>query len=443
MFGTPQKVCLAICTPHRKVHAPDGTAIFDTISVPWQRARAGLSMPSNINTFELFADGLEIGDARSRVANLVLNHKPDPPEFLFFLDDDVIAPIDAVTKLFCRARCFPDYDVYAGVYTLKRSPVPEPLIYGEPGQGPIWDWTVGDLLTTERHGVKAVHMGLTLIRTALFRRMLDAEVVSGDGTDQEDEPFYKTVNEERQFKDGKVIMQMGTEDIYFFSKAAKVDCRILVDTSVMAGHYDKATGISYGLPMNYGPAERAKWLGKAGETTDRKEAGDLNLALDIGAGSDRRSWPGHVTYTTDMRPECKPDYVMDTRLLNFPDNHWDMTASNHHLEHLGRWDQETAWKELFRVTKPGGRFEHIVPSLEWAAFKVREGEPDEHVYNVLYGAQEAHGYGRLLNTHFFAYTKDVGRALAEQAGFVDVDTKDWRDDEALRYSLVITGRKPE
>jgi SAM-dependent methyltransferase len=168
----------------------------------------------------------------------------------------------------------------------------------------------------------------------------------------------------------------------------------------------------------------------------------LKLALDIGAGGTRRQWPGHKTYTTDVRPETKPDYVQDMRLLNLPDEHYDLIASSHSLEHVGRWDQEAVWREMARVLKPGGRMEHIVPSLDWAAAKIKDGKVDSHTLNVLYGAQEAHGYAREWNVHYFGYTKAIACALAEQAGLVDVVCRDWRDDEKLSYNLVITGRKP-
>jgi hypothetical protein len=116
--------------------------------------------------------------------------------------------------------------------------------------------------------------------------------------------------------------------------------------------------------------------------------------------------------------------------------------SSHHFEHIARWEQDELWSEVFRITKPDGQIEIIVPSLDWAAAKVIDGETDEHVYNVLYGAEEAHGYRREWNTHFFGYTREVARHLAEEAGFVEVQTRDFQDDPGLGYNLYILGRKP-
>lgn len=490
LFDLKQRCCVAICTPMPAKQGPHGL-VYDTISPRWHRARNGLSMPTNFNTVELFADGMEVGDARSRIAARCLELESQP-EFLLFLDYDVLMPPDAFTKLFFRARTLPDYDIYAGVYCCKWHSPPDPLIYGEHGQGSIWDWAVGDILTTESHGVKTVHMGLTLIRVSAFQKLLDAGLVHGDGTDQDDCPFFKTTDETRTVdaKSGAGLTKAGTEDVFFCDLLSRIGGKILVDTSVLAGHEDKRTGVVYGLPMDrYGPSGRAKWLGDGkGNSADREEAkggpcdcGSVRtpestqgwvwnpsptaetpcqyyrrdcpkcrglgttqkkLALDIGAGGTRRHWDGYVTYTTDIRADTKPDYVQDTRLLNFPEGHWNLTASSHHLEHLGRWDQETVWKEIFRVTAPGGHTEHIVPNIEWAAQKVVDKEIDGHVLNVLYGAQEEHGYPRLYNTHFFGYTPEIAVALAEQAGFVDVTTESWKENDGLGYNLIVRGTKP-
>lgn len=120
-----------------------------------------------------------------------------------------------------------------------------------------------------------------------------------------------------------------------------------------------------------------------------------------------------------------------------------VVASSHHLEHIPRWEQEEAWREIYRITKPGGRIEHIVPNCAWAAAKIVDGETDEHVMNVLYGAQEAHGYEREFNLHYFGYTPEVARALAESAGFVDVTTETYKHREELGYNLIVRARKPE
>lgn len=451
-----QKIAVAFCSPHRKITLPNGQRINDTVTVDWHRRRMALSVGTNANFIEFFADGYEVGDARDQVARRCLDHKPQPT-YLFFYDDDILPEWDAFVKLFYRLQTMPQYDIAAGVYACKT--IGDPLIYAGDGCGPFWDWTIGDLLTTEGHGITGTHMGLTLIRVSLFQRMLDA----GAATDQI--PFFKTINEQWRASNGCLQTRTGTEDLYFYQLARQVGVKIVVDTSVLAGHIDKNTGITWGLPEHSPPVQRAKWMGgkdtadgvecttcKGTKKIGENECGSCSgtgtikatpkLALDLGAGGTRREWPGHKTYTTDLRADSKPDYVQDSRWLNLPENHFDLVASSHHLEHIPRWEQEKVWAEVFRVCKPGGSIEHTVPSIEWAAAKIADGQTDEHVMNVLYGAQEAHGYERMLNCHFFGYTKAVSKALAEASGFVDVTCEDWRDRPELGYNLIIRGKKP-
>lgn len=423
-FQQNEKIAVAFCSPHRMIKLPNGKMVVDNVCVEWHRKRTGLALGTNINFCEFHIDGLEVGVARDLAARKCLSHRPQP-EYLFFLDDDVLPLYDAFIKLFYRLQSNPGYDIAAGVYSCKG--IRDPLIYAGDGCGPFWDWAVGDLLTTEQHGITGTHMGLTLIRTSLFQRMLDAGVVD------DEKPFFHTTHEQAQ-----QTTRSGTEDLYFYKLAAQVGVKIIVDTSVLAGHYDKNTGITWGLDDECPPVQRAKWM----KNRDREEAGEAKLALDIGAGGTRREWPGHKTYTTDIRADSKPDYVQDTRLLNLPENHFDLVASSHHLEHIGRWEQEQVWQQMFKVCKPGGRIEHIVPSIEWAAAKIADGQCDEHVMNVLYGAQEAHGYQREYNLHYFGYTKEIAKALAEAAGFTDVACEDWRDRPELGYNLIIRGAKP-
>lgn len=434
------RVGVVVCTPIPFVQTRDGRLVHDTISPLWHRHRVNLSWPTNFNVVEMYADGMEVGAARNSTILKALEMDPQP-EFVFFLDYDVLPASDAVTKLIYRARHFPDFDIFAGVYCNKWSNPPEPLVYKGQGGGAYWDWTIGDLLTD---GISGVHMGCTLVRTSAFKNIPNTP----------DDPWFKTVNETKM-EDGLLKLSRGTEDLYFCKKAVDAGCKILVDTSVLAGHIDKNTGLIFGLPFDSGPVTRARWMASFGSKNggvgqllqegDKITSADFDekKALDIGAGGTRREWPGYRTYTTDIR-EGTADYIQDSRFLNLPDNHFDMVASSHHLEHIGRWDQEAVWQQIYRVCKPGGLIEHIVPDIGWAATKIANAEvPDEHVYNVLYGAQEAHGYERNFNTHYFGYTKVIGKALAEKAGFVDVACKNWQDDPSLGYNLIITGRKPD
>ena len=414
----------------------EGQFVLENISPLWHRKRVSLQVPTNYNQIELFIDGLEVGDARTRAAERILEHDPIP-EFLFFLDYDVLPEYDAIVKLLYRAQTQPDYDIYCGVYCSKSDVMPEPLVYSGNGGGPYWDWAVGDILTTDQNGITSCHMGLTLIRTSLFKKL----------TNTEEKPYF--LSPSSAYMEGQFLRTArGTEDIYFCTRAIQeANAKILVDTSVMAGHIVPSTGKIYGLLPDSPPVLRAKWRdGAPKDDTGKpqKKAIDLGAAADDtpGAQFERRKWPGYVTETVDARKGLGIDYVQDLRQLNFPDECYDLTASRHTLEHIPRWEQERVWSEIFRITKCGGLTEHIVPNVEWAAQKICMGDYDYHTMNVLYGSQEAAGYDRIWNTHFFGYTPQVLQALAEQAGFVDVRVEHYKSRPELGYHMVVHGRKP-
>jgi SAM-dependent methyltransferase len=430
-FGPHTRIGIAVCTPipMKKV---GNRFVHETVTVQWHRARMTLGAPTNINFIEFMIDGKEVGDARNLAVMKCLQHDPNP-EFLFFLDYDVLLPFDAINKLFFWAREYPDYDIFSGLYCCKWQNKPDPLIYAGDGVGPFMNFTVGDILTTDNHGITSTHMGLTLIRTSLFKKMVDAKL-------DKDNILFKTVCEKTVNEYGMVLTRRGTEDIYFCNLAKKVGLKILVDTSVLAGHIDKNTGIVYGLSLQSKMVKNAQWLLPE---KDKKKT-KLKKALDIGAGGTKRVWEGYETKTTDIRPDVGADFVQNTLHLNFPNNYWDLTASSHHLEHIPRWKQEDVWKEIYRITKPGGLTEHIVPDISWASAVIVNGEMDKyaHAMNVFYGAQEAHGYGRENNLHYFGYEPAIAKELAEQAGFKEVEIINWKQDPKLGYNMIIRGKKP-
>jgi predicted SAM-dependent methyltransferase len=304
------------------------------------------------------------------------------------------------------------------------------LIYKDNGLGPFWDWTVGDLLT---EGITGVHMGLTLIRMSLLDKMDSSE------------PLFLT-RRGAKTKAAGVSSFSGTEDLYFCDRAIKeAGAKILVDTSVLAGHINNASGQIFGLPEDSPPMRGAWWMKKPSSNgDDKEEEKPKKRALDIGAGTNKRTWEGYEAETTDIREGVGATYTMDTRWLNLPDDSYDLVASCHHLEHIPRADQEKVWSEMFRITKPGGTCEHVIPNLEWAGRKLAEGSVDANVMNVLYGAQEFHGEnGNEWNTHFFGYTPDLARSLATQAGYTEIETESWLENDDLGYNLIIRGKKPE
>lgn len=67
-----------------------------------------------------------------------------------------------------------------------------------------------------------------------------------------------------------------------------------------------------------------------------------------------RVWPKHATIRIDIRPETKPDIVMDAKDLKFPDNYFDeIDADPPHLKRKGPHKTESQKRRLSGRTSPG------------------------------------------------------------------------------------------
>jgi SAM-dependent methyltransferase len=420
---------VAVCTPIPFVRKADGALRKADVTVDWHRARRNMMVPTNICSGEMAIDGMEVGEARCKAVDLLLE-QPRKPEFLFFIDYDVIVQYDALVKLLMRARHYPDYDIFGGVYCSKIGALPEPLMYMRDGEGPYWDWAVGDLV----FDLASIHMGCTLIRTSLFERM-------EFGTDN---PLFKSTNEQGRNTQGRLEIKRGSEDIFFCRRAREeVGAKILVDTSILCGHQDRSTGKIYGLLAGTFPIQRAHWMWKRAGGKPPHEELNLLKAVDLGSGGLRRQWEGYYTYTLDIRKEDDVDYVQDLRELSLPENDFDLVASSHTLEHIGRWDQDLVWDQMYKILKPGGKMEHVVPNIDWAGEKIVNKEVDEHVFNVLWGAQEAHGYAREFNTHYAGYTPEIAIAQCQRIGMTDIKITTYHDNPDLKFNMIIEATKPD
>ena len=178
---------------------------------------------------EYYVDGETVDDARNKAAQFCVDNNHDA---LFFLDYDVVIPPQALHILAQHFNNYPDVDVFSGVYCCK-SKYPTPLIWKKQGSGVFWDWTPGDVLID---GVTCCGMGCTLIRTALFAKV--------------EKPWFKTIRESNGVEE-----TAKTEDAYFLEKAA---AKILIDTSILCGHIDNATGLMYTLPTESLPGRRLR-----------------------------------------------------------------------------------------------------------------------------------------------------------------------------------------
>lgn len=197
------------------------------VSVPWHNRIIMLGIPMNTQHCRMFVVGKPVDKARNELVKAALESNCS---HVFFIDDDVLIPPDALIRLHAHKR-----DIVGGVYFTKDDTCSTPLIMRGMGEGvfePDWDWTPGDVVEC-----RAIGMGCTLIRREVFERMRAEVPVDEDGTPQW---FVTRINERI---DGSFISQ--TEDVDFCSKAVALGYTVACDTGVWCWHWDQAKQQGY------------------------------------------------------------------------------------------------------------------------------------------------------------------------------------------------------
>lgn len=327
-------------------------------SPEWGLAIKALNPPINFNSIMATVPGMAVADARNHIVReaLRLNAK-----YIFFVGDDTIPPAHTLRQLIFRIENDPKIGVVGGVYFTKSDP-PAPLIFKENGAGSYWDWKVGEFFE-----VTGLGMDCTLIRTEVFKNL--------------PEPWFKTVDED-SFLSGVNHAEMWTEDLYFLDKLKKfTDWKIMVDTGIIAGHYDWQTGRTYTIPPNSLPMRRMEFSGE-------------KRIIDIGCGPQYRPFEEGIAVRYDIDERWNPDYRGDVRQLPFGDESFDIVFSSHVLEHLGRNETIPVLKEWTRILKRDGELRLVVPNIMWAAKMLTENRVfadrakiENDIMNVLYGGQ--------------------------------------------------------
>jgi predicted SAM-dependent methyltransferase len=134
--------------------------------------------------------------------------------------------------------------------------------------------------------------------------------------------------------------------------------------------------------------------------------------LDLGGGLHPRQ--GYLNI--DIRPLPTVDLVHDLRTgIPFPDNSVDEIFMNHTLEHFNFKEAKNLLQECFRVLKPKGKIEVIVPDVKSACECLLQKGWKPIVLYMLYGAQE---YPEDHHKNGFDYQRL--KQHLEEAGFVNI-----------------------
>lgn len=195
---------IMVCAPHRNKEDKNATN-FNSMQPP-----AGFSCLLESPY------GFDVPDARNLAVEKAIKQGVD---YIFFVDDDVIIPRNALVKLMKH-----NTDVVGGMYYRKYTPLETVGMHetenGEPCS--IDNYKVGDII----HNTLVLPSGCTLIKVDAFKKM--------------EGPWYKTIT-----VNGRPTI---TEDTYICQRFKDLGIDVITDTSVQCVHVDKTNGIFYGHP---------------------------------------------------------------------------------------------------------------------------------------------------------------------------------------------------
>lgn len=356
-----------------------GIPSFGMVSTFFLQSRLSQQFPLVSSAIDHIVLNKPIADARNEIVEFALSQGAN---YIYWLDDDVVAPSDAFLKMYNHNK-----DIINGVYWSKSNP-PMPLLFRNHLEGPYWNWHMGDLIEIDAAG-----SGLTLVKTDVYRKI--SEKVGG--------PWYST--EYSSFPGVSGSPANNTEDLYFYWKAREAGYKIWADTSIQALHYEKNSQVLYGMPPNAPQANPAWAIDSPGE---------LKIA-DLGSGpvSPYMLGEGKVV-SFDIREEIHPDVVCDLRHIPVPDQTFDIVFSSHTLEHFGFSKLDKVLKEWSRILKVGGELRLVVPNLRHIGKRLVDDTMLPTDMWVLYGEQD---YPK--NFHAAGFTPKVLKALVESLGYYD------------------------
>lgn len=213
-----------------------GTPTLGSVRIEWVASRKGQAIPINWQGGDIIAPyfhnsvaavGYQIADAQNVIAERVIL---DKYEWLLLVEDDVIAPFDAMLRLdehITRG----DTPIISGFYYTKSDPS-WPLIFRGRGNGCFLDFKFGDQLW-----VDGVCTGFVLIHSSIIKYFW------------ENSPKYKlpdgrTVSQVFEFprkawidpETNNYFSELGTSDLHFCNRIIKEDVLRKTGWSKVAGH---------------------------------------------------------------------------------------------------------------------------------------------------------------------------------------------------------------
>lgn len=207
------------------------------VTPQWAISLSMQQYPINTNRFLSVVKGKPIDEARNTIAEFAVKQKA---KYVWFLDDDVVAPLFAVKRLIYDLEMADDDVMVAGaIYSTKDDSMPEPCVFQGNGVGPFWKWKKGDVFECTGIGT-----GCMVIKTEVFEKL--------------EQPWFRTVNVSHET--GDLVSEFQSDDLYFCDKVTKAGYKILADGNVICIHWDVTRNPpkAYMLPENSYPLTQEK-----------------------------------------------------------------------------------------------------------------------------------------------------------------------------------------
>lgn len=226
-----------------------GTPTLGTVRIEWKLAMDGMVIPTNFGLGYSCPIGYLVDDAQNIIVQTAVSKNA---EWLLLIEDDTMPPQDFFLKLrkHFESKIAP---IISGLYYIKGSYPPEPLMYRGRGNGAFRDWKPGDLVWCD-----GVPTGCLAIHQSVYKQMWEkAEAYTVQSQ-------HGTFNLKRVFEspckliwDGPIAHKLvGTSDLRFcdqiieqkllkdtpWAHLADEEFPFLVDTSIKCGHIDRTTG---------------------------------------------------------------------------------------------------------------------------------------------------------------------------------------------------------
>ena len=184
-----------------------------------------LAFPPNNGVVRMLALGMEVGEAYSTAIDQILAHPElSQWEYIMTIEHDNMPPGDGVVRLVERMDQHPEYACIGGLYWTKGvGGVPQ--IWGDP-KDPVLNFRPQPPVLNELVECCGTGMGFNLFRLSMFK---DSHLRH---------PWFRTLN-------GIGGTGIGTQDLYFWGDARKYGYRCAVDCSILVGHYDADTDITW------------------------------------------------------------------------------------------------------------------------------------------------------------------------------------------------------